>query len=220
MFKKSDLVTGDILVVRNGERFLVMKGYGGKGKDTFLMLNNAGWCDPDSFSDDLSVAYNDHYDVMKVLRPIEQCSHFLHEDNRFCLVFDRDACIAVCDERSGFTKSDLRNGQLVKLRDGDIYLVLKGQVCGDDCLLRVGTQNGSYSAHLLSEYDNELHGSRASWDIVEVASPTAFPDITNPEREFTVQRNIVYSRKPKKRISKQEACDELGRLHNCEVEIY
>lgn len=108
MFKKSELVTGDILVMRNGERYVVMKTYGERGKDTFLKIDTVGWCDPSSFNDDLSCTCDDHYDVMKVLRPIKQSSHFLHKDNRMAMVFDRDTniiklkkCISkqdACDE--------------------------------------------------------------------------------------------------------------------------
>lgn len=103
MFGKSDLANGDILIMRNGQRFIMMKNYGGMEKDTMLAINTSGWCNPTSFEEDLTCKHNVDYDVMKVLRPTENYANMIgdHDDEDYSTVFDRNA------ERKKMTVEDI-----------------------------------------------------------------------------------------------------------------
>lgn len=71
MFNKSDLVTGDILIMRNGQHYVVMNGYGGDEKfNAWVGLDVKGWCDPRNFREDMVCYNNDDFDVARVMRPI------------------------------------------------------------------------------------------------------------------------------------------------------
>lgn len=92
MFGKSDLVNGDILVMRNEQRYVVMKDYGGTGENTFLAINTRGWCDTPSFSENLTCRSNSNFDIMKVLRPMGLYANTIggHDDSDYKVVYERD----------------------------------------------------------------------------------------------------------------------------------
>lgn len=91
MFGKSDLSNGDILVMRNGEHYVVMKNYY-DGKDTWLCVNASGWLDPyTSFCEDMRCSNMDCFDVMRVLRPLGRFANFSQScEDDYEVVYERD----------------------------------------------------------------------------------------------------------------------------------
>lgn len=95
LFGKSDLVNGDILIMRNDERYIVMKNYGGADCDTWISMKGCGWCDPNSFSENLIVdgwGANATYDIVKVMRPTARyVNPYNYMEKEYDVVFDRNA---------------------------------------------------------------------------------------------------------------------------------
>lgn len=116
MFGKSDLSNGDLLVMRNGEHYVVMKNYY-DGKDTWLCVNAYGWLDPyTSFGEEMRCSTMDCFDVMRVLRPNGRFANFA----RFCeddykVVYERD------ESRKKMTVEDIERelGYKVAIVDKD-----------------------------------------------------------------------------------------------------
>lgn len=117
MFGKSDLVNGDLLVMRNGEHYLVMQNYAVRKLDTWVGVNVSGWCDPESFKEDLTHnGWNNDYDVVKVMRPDFRYANPYHYDEKdYEVVFDRNA------ERKKMTVEDIERelGYKVAIVDKD-----------------------------------------------------------------------------------------------------
>lgn len=92
MFGKSDLVTGDILFARNGNRYVVMKDYGESRADVFLNLSRSSWSDPDDYNEDLTCGISRNFDVLRVIRPIHRRSNCIGalDESGYKIVFQRD----------------------------------------------------------------------------------------------------------------------------------
>ena len=105
LFGKSDLVNGDILIMRNDERYIVMKNYGGADCDTWISMKGCGWCDPNSFSENLIVdgwGANATHDIVKVMRPTARyVNPYNYMEKEYDVVFDRSA------ERKKMTIEDI-----------------------------------------------------------------------------------------------------------------
>lgn len=103
MFCKSDLANGDLLVMRNGERYVVMQEYATNKSDTWVGVNTSGWCDPGSFEENLiHNGWSNDYDVVKVMRPAFRYANPYHYDEKdYDVVFDRN------EERKKMTVEDI-----------------------------------------------------------------------------------------------------------------
>lgn len=91
-FCKHYLRTGDVLVLRNEQRYVVMKDYGKHHEETYLGISGYGWVDPEHYKSDLTnkLRHGKPFDVMKVMRPKRKCEHFMSIDtDSFEVVFER-----------------------------------------------------------------------------------------------------------------------------------
>lgn len=66
IFTKYDLKTGMLTTCRNGRKYLVLREISVKGKLYNIMVNNGGWLNFDSFSNDLLCNDVNDYDIVKV----------------------------------------------------------------------------------------------------------------------------------------------------------
>lgn len=66
-FDKLDLLNGDVVVTRNGNKYIFFKNYAGKGDA--LVNTREGWMDLESYEDDLRNTDLDSFDIMEVYRP-------------------------------------------------------------------------------------------------------------------------------------------------------
>lgn len=85
-FTKSDLRTGDFVVLRNGDVACVLLKYN-------LLLEKNSWYDLGEYNDNLEdfhsfVNFSD-YDIMKVYRPSESCQACFNNFNMGKLLYDR-----------------------------------------------------------------------------------------------------------------------------------
>lgn len=91
-FDKSCLRTGDVLVLRNEQRYVVMKDYGKRHEETYLEIAGYGWVNPENYKSDMTnkLRYGKPFDVMKVMRPSMKSAHFMSTDtDYFEVVFER-----------------------------------------------------------------------------------------------------------------------------------
>lgn len=66
-FDKYDLLCGDVVVTRNGNKYILFKNYAGNGDA--LVNTREGWMDLESYEDDLRNTGLDLFDIMEVYRP-------------------------------------------------------------------------------------------------------------------------------------------------------
>lgn len=66
-FENNDLLNGDVVVMRNGYRYIFFKNYA--GMSDALVNTEGGWMDPDNYEDDLLCSGDTSFDVMEVYRP-------------------------------------------------------------------------------------------------------------------------------------------------------
>lgn len=87
-----------------------------------------------------------------------------------------------------FGKSDLKTGIIVKTRNDSIWLVLKNSIFNDILLKLSGGINNVRKVNLCEFTEDLKRVSSNYFDITEVAAPSVFPDIFDPEdvKELTV----------------------------------
>ena len=99
MFNKSDLMTGDIIFTRNGQRYVVMKDCGdGNGFDVWACMSESGWLDPDNFREDMVNKYSGKFDVVRVMRPNRQCEIFNFREDFYNIVYERKPVVKMSVE--------------------------------------------------------------------------------------------------------------------------
>lgn len=73
-FHKSDLRTGDVVELSNGNHYLIMLGFGCGSKNIGKMLDEdvdpKGWIDCDVWLDDLTDTFDDAFSVVRVWRSL------------------------------------------------------------------------------------------------------------------------------------------------------
>lgn len=99
MFNKSDLQTGDIIFVRNGWRYVVMKDYGsGNGFDLWACLSVEGWLDPNNFREDMTNCNSDEFDIMRIMRPNFRCGILDFKEDCYSVVYERKPVVKMSVE--------------------------------------------------------------------------------------------------------------------------
>lgn len=101
MFNKSDLMTGDIIFVRNGWRYVVMKDCGSENVfDLWACLSIEGWLDPNNFREDMTNcnSNSDKFDVMRVMRPNFQCGILDFKERFYSVVYERKPVVKMTME--------------------------------------------------------------------------------------------------------------------------
>lgn len=101
-FNKSDLRTGDVVELRNGEHYLIMLGFGGGNANIGKLLDDDkdvnGWIDCDGWSDDLTDTFDDMFSVVRIWRA-QVCSFVMPIKVRnltnWRLVYDRKKTITM-----------------------------------------------------------------------------------------------------------------------------
>lgn len=88
-FDKLDLLNGDVIVMRNGYKYIFFKNYA--GKSDALVNTKGGWMDLDKYEDNLLFAKDYAFDILEVHRPV-YCSAFYpaHGFYNYECVFERE----------------------------------------------------------------------------------------------------------------------------------
>lgn len=88
-FDKLDLLNGDVIVMRNGYKYIFFKNYA--GKSDALVNTKGGWMNLDKYEVNLLFANDSAFDILEVHRPV-YCSAFYpaHEFYNYECVFKRE----------------------------------------------------------------------------------------------------------------------------------
>lgn len=99
MFNKYNLLSGDIIFTRNGQRYVVMKDCGdGNGFDVWACVGASSWLDPTNFNEDMTNTYYNDFDVMRVMRPNRQCGIFDFREDFYNIVYERKPVVKMSVE--------------------------------------------------------------------------------------------------------------------------
>lgn len=99
-FDKLDLLCGDVVVTRNGNKYIFFKNYAGKG-DTLVNIRE-GWMDLESYEDDLRNICLDSFDIMEVYRPQLRIAFYPARDS-----FEYYECVFKREDRKKMTVEDI-----------------------------------------------------------------------------------------------------------------
>lgn len=99
-FDKLDLLNGDVIVARNGYKYIFFKNYAGKGDA--LVNTREGWMDLESYEDDLRNISLDSFDIMEVYRPQFRSAFYPARDS-----FEDYECVFKREERKKLTVEEI-----------------------------------------------------------------------------------------------------------------
>lgn len=115
-----------------------------------------------------------------------------------------------------FTKNDLKTGHIVKTRNGEIWVVLRNNVCSKkDVLVRLTSGTTDMRNYILFMHiTNDLKYADPDYngyDIMEVRCPSVYPDLRKPDREFKQWGSpVVFERKEVEKLTVKQVCERLG----------
>lgn len=112
-----------------------------------------------------------------------------------------------------FTMNDIKNGMLVKFRNGKIAIALRNLYNGTDRFVTVGDGCESVSTNF-SNYDKEnlVYSESRDYDIMEVRSPSVYPNLSDVSNEFSEQKyySIAWKREEPKELTVAQLEEILG----------
>lgn len=191
-FTITNLMTGDLVTLRNGKTGTVMLNTRIGDIIRYHSEKNSFSYIAKRFNDDLTHNKHSNMDIIKVHRidaskvPMNKIGDLIANPEKMIadgkMVFDRDAAPAKPK------LSDLITGDLLVHRNGKVSTVFKDTPVGD--IIRYYTENNSFS--YLSRYNDDLvHESKDGFDIVavlrapDVDESTIGDYIANPTKMFS-----------------------------------
>lgn len=114
-----------------------------------------------------------------------------------------------------FTKSDLKSGDMVELRNGEVYIFIKEAKRNQyDNPTDIFIGINSYHCIPLNRYSDNLLNSRGekSYDIMKISNGFYIKNIFRPYSSATLATpDWVLERKETEEMTLEEVCKELGR---------
>lgn len=131
----------------------------------------------------------------------------VHADCGGTIAFLQGCKIMFEEVKDMFNMNKVKNGMLVKLRNGKIAVVMRDMYNGDDRLITL--EDDDSDSVQLCYYNNSdmtlhMYGDNDSdWDIMEVCEPVFYPNLSNYDEAFCGlnNNNVIWKREQPKELT-------------------